>query len=198
MYAIIAEDPNDVECLKVLIKRLANDNSITIKGKGYGGCSIMLRKGKNELRSFKKEGYTHFIICYDKDKSIGKERYQQVIEEIIKPSGIRNGKNQSKVCILIPNEEMEAWILADLKAVSNVIPSWLPEEEYDNPESITSPKEKIINLSKINKPKLQPLYIYTTHNQKVMQHLDLNIVKKKCPSFRELADFIEQNQANYP
>jgi hypothetical protein len=31
-----------------------------------------------------------------------------------------------------------------------------------------------------------------------MKYLDLEIVKKKCPSFSELAQFIEKGITNYP
>ena len=46
MYSILAEDQNDVDCLKVLIKRLKNNDSEKIKGKGFKGCGNMLNKGK--------------------------------------------------------------------------------------------------------------------------------------------------------
>lgn len=43
MYGVLGEDKSDVATLKVLIRRLANDEKVSIKG--YDGCGEMLRKG---------------------------------------------------------------------------------------------------------------------------------------------------------
>jgi len=181
--------------LQILIKRLAKDNSISIKGAGFSSCTVMLNKGANVLNLWsQKKEYSKFIICYDRDKETAQKRYEEVIAKIIKPAGIKKAENS--ICILIPTEEIEAWILADIKAVSKVIPSWQPKNDYPNPEDILNPKETLTRLSRINKPK--PLYSHNTHNEKVMVYLDLSIVKSKCPSFAELVNFVEKDMANYP
>jgi hypothetical protein len=194
MYLVIAEDSSDFNCLKILIKRLANNNAISIAGKGYNCCGDMLNKGAALLRLYdKQKGYSKFIICYDRDKDPSQQRYEQVVVKIIKPAEINKSK---KICIVIPTEEIEAWILADIQAVSKVIPSWQPENKYPNPEEIANPKETLERLSRENKPK--PLYSHNTHNEQVMKHIDLDIVKKKCPSFVELTEFVEKDISNYP
>lgn len=193
MYGIIAEDNSDIECLKVIIKRLAKNDSLKIKHKGYKGCANMLRDGWKDLKAYSQLSYiTHFIVCYDKDDSKGQTRYEEVINKIIKPSGLKN----KKVCILIPIQEMEAWILADIESVTKVISSWKPAEKFQSPELIESPKEKLTKLSQTKSSK--PLYDYVTHNQQVFKHIDLEIVKKKCPSFAELYEFVKNDTANYP
>jgi hypothetical protein len=193
MYAILAEDSNDVECLKVLIKRLKNDKSLSIKGKGFGGCAKMLKDGKKQLDTYKALGFNRFIICYDKDKSTDNMRYNEIVASIIKPSKIQK---TDKICILIPTEEIEAWILSDLTSISKVISSWKPSETYAQPEHIKNPKEKLTKLSETKNSK--PLYIHTIHNSLVFEHINLDAIKKKCPSFIELSKFIENEEANYP
>lgn len=193
MYGIIAEDDSDIQCLKVLIKRIKQDSSLTIKGKGYKGCSHMLRKGFNQLKAYHKLGVTHFVICHDKDRATEQNRYNEVFDKVVKPSGIH--KSNNKICILIPTEEMEAWILADIEAVTKVIPLWKPSEKFTSPESIESPKEKLTKLSRTESSK--PLYNYVTHNQKVFEHIDLETVKNKCPSFAKLYEFVKNDVANY-
>jgi hypothetical protein len=194
MYAVIAEDANDFACLKVLIRRLANDQSVRIKGKGYAGCGDMLNKGKRDLQSYGQQGCHKFIICYDRDRDCAQKRYEEVIAKIIKPANIKNPHNL--ICILIPTEEIEAWILADIQAVSKIIPTWQPSQEYHQPETVNSPKEHLTRLSRDNRVK--PLYVYTVHNERILEHIDLDKVKKKCPSFVELAVFVESGTANYP
>lgn len=191
MYSVLAEDKNDVECLKVLINRLKKSDSEKIKGKGFSSCGNMLNKGKRELKQHEQRGCNKFIICYDRDDSTVDQRRQEVIRKIIEPSGIK----KDNICILIPVEEMEAWILADIVSVTKAIPSWKPNKEFSSPERVSSPKEELTRLSR--KERSKPLYNYATDNAKIFKHLDLEIIKKKCPSFRTLAKFIEENKSNY-
>lgn len=194
MYGIIAEDNSDIECLKVLIKRLADNHTLTIKGKGYKGCANLLRDGWNQLKVYEKSGINRFIICYDKDKATKQSRYEEIISKILKPSDIKKDKN--KICILIPTEEIETWILADIKAVTQIISSWQPSENFSSPEMVENPKEKLIKLSQIKNSK--PLYDYTTHNPKIFEKINLQTVKNKYPSFAELYEFVKNDTANYP
>ena len=194
MYSILAEDKSDVACLEVLIKRLKNNNSEKIKGKGFNGCGNMLNQGKRALKTHEQLGCNQFIICYDRDKDTVQQRYQEVISKIIKPSGIKIKKDN--ICILIPVEEIEAWILADIQAVSEVLPSWKPTQNFPSPESVINPKEKLKQLSQIKKSR--PLYDHETHNQDILKYVNLDTVKNKCASFRTLAKFIEENKSNYP
>lgn len=195
MYVVIAEASSDIDCLKILIRNLANNKSIPIEGKGFGSCGDMLNKGAKLLSFYGKQKESHkFIICYDRDKDSAQQRYEQVISKIIKPAEIKKAGNL--ICILIPTEEIEAWILADIKAVSKVFSSFQSKKEFLHPETVANPKETLESL--INKDKQRPLYTDTSDNKQIMEYLDLEIVKKKCPSFAELADFVENNIANYP
>ena len=68
MYAVIGEDDSDVEMLRVLMCRLANNKPLKIKLFGYSGCGEMLRKGAKQLQLFQKFGCTRFVVCYDADR----------------------------------------------------------------------------------------------------------------------------------
>lgn len=194
MYSVLAEDKNDVECLKVLIKRLKNNDSEKIKGKGFKCCGNMLNQAKRELKVHEQLGCNRFIICYDRDKESRQKRYNEVTAKIIKPAGIYKSKN--KICILIPTEEIEAWILADIASVSKAIKTWVPSKIFSSPEKVSNPKEELTRLSRTQRAR--PLYDYTKDNANIFKHLDLEILKKKCPSFKALADFIEHGTPNYP
>ncbi len=90
---------------------------------------------------------------------------------------------------MIPVQELEAWILADIESVANVIPSWRLKP-IDNPERIPSPKERLEKLSCGENKKQR--YYHATHNEMVAPHLDLATREKKCPSFRPLAAFVRK------
>lgn len=181
MFGVIGEDKSDVESLKVLIKRIASDNSLTVRTKGFSGCGEMLRKGASHIRLFERLGMSRFIICYDADGADPDERRNVAISRIAVPAGVTD------FCIVVPVQEIESWILADLSAVTNVILSWRPED-HGNPESVADPKEQIERMSRgANK---KPRYSHATHNPIVVRYLDLDKIYQKCPSFRPLRDFV--------
>ncbi len=119
--------------------------------------------------------------------------YKRVVSNIISSAKLKN----KLICILIPTEEIEAWILADMEAIVKVFPLFVPPKQpFFNPEKEPDPKEKIKGLLNKNKPR--PLYMDTNDNKKIIEELDLDEVKKKCPSFVELVQFVENDTANYP
>ncbi|EDN72911.1 hypothetical protein BGS_0398 [Beggiatoa sp. SS] len=195
MYGVLGEDKSDVATLKVLIQRLAREENVSIKTKGYNGCGEMLTKGGKQLKLFAKLGCNRFIVCYDADDDERENRYQEVVKRIIKKSGLTGLKTEEIICIVIPVQEIEAWILADIEAVTHIFQNWHPKP-ISNPESIDSPKEYLEKISRDSKKRLR--YNHATHNEKVAQYLDLEKVFKKCPSFNPLKELVESDFGNYP
>lgn len=184
MYGVIGEDQSDVETLKVLIRRLAINPKVSVFAKGYGGCGEMLRKGAAQLKLFSKKGAVRFIVCYDADRENPETRLKEARQKIW-DKAIANGIS-GECCIVVPVQELEAWILADLSAVSNVIKSWSPKD-IASPELVNDPKEYLERLSREHQ---KPKYIHAVHNQKIAVHLDLEKVAKRCSSFVPLVEFV--------
>ena len=184
MYGIIGEDDSDTQTLKVLVKRIADNPSLRVKTKSYNGCSKMLRKGAKDLKAFKDLNVTHFVVCHDADGSDPEPKRDLVMNKIVRPSGL-----DDECCIVIPVQELEAWILADIECVSNVFTSWKPQP-IDNPEAIPQPKEHLEKLSRDSNHR--PRYSHAVHNEKMAEHLNLDRVAEKCSAFRTLARFVKQ------
>jgi len=182
VYGILGEDESDVQTLKVLVKRLARNQSLTVKTKGYGGCAEMLRKGARQLRLFKRLKVKRFIVWHDADGPDPEPKRQLVMQRIVKPSGLKTG-----CCIVVPVQELEAWILADIECAVKIFPSWRPTP-IENPERIPSPKDYVERLSREGGQR--PRYSHATHNEKMASHLDLKKVAAKCPAFGVLAAFV--------
>ena len=53
MYGMIGEDESDIDTLKVIVRRLAANDRLPIKAKGYSGCAEMRRKGARQLQAFR-------------------------------------------------------------------------------------------------------------------------------------------------
>jgi hypothetical protein len=87
----------------------------------------------------------------------------------------------------VPVQELEAWIIADEEAIRKVIPS-LKIKAVQKPESIPNPKEW--SVGKSIKGRSKPLYVPAIHNVRVAEHIRLEILEKKCPSFSLLRRFV--------
>lgn len=192
MYGILGEDNSDVDTLKVLIRRLHDKNNLQktrIAGTGYQGAGELLKKGARGLKALSSQGCTRFIVARDADQKDIQELHAEVVGKIINPSKITG-----LICIVIPVQEIEAWLLADLCKAVNTFPSWTPSKDITNPESISKPKEEIIRL--ISKPNGKSLYNHTAHNQKLAEHISLELLAKRCPSFKPLEDLVIRGKGN--
>lgn len=192
MYGILAEDRSDVDVLQSLVQRIAaaagEKKSLTFKKKGYSGCSEMIRKGAIDIRLFVGMSVSRIIVCYDSDRCSPKERLKEVEEKILQKSGV-----QVESCIVVPVQEIEAWILADMDAVKHVLTAWKSvPKSHTNPESLNDPKEHLERLSKRHG---KPLYVHAIHNCKVAKHLNLDLIRERCPSFKSLYDFVHEKHA---
>lgn len=188
MYAVLGEDRSDVETLQELIFRIADNRRISIKKKGYSSCGEMLRKGARQLKAFHAIGCAKFIICYDSDRDCPEKRKKEIVDKVIKPSGVAG-----IFCALVPIQELEAWVLADILAVSNIITGWAPAKEITNPESIQDPKEYLEKLSRANQ---RPRYSHATHNPRIAKYLDLEKLRARCPSSEPLFEIIKNSKGN--
>lgn len=189
MYAILGEDTSDTETLKELVFRIAQNRSLTIKSKGYSSCGEMLRKGNRQLKLFQRLGAQRFIICYDADRDCPVARRQKIIDDIITPANF-NGI----FCALVPIQELESWILADIHAVQNIIKGWAPGKAISNPESINDPKEHLEKLSRTQQQR--PRYSHAIHNPQIAKHLNIATILAKCSSFKPLFDIVSQGVGN--
>ena len=174
--AILAEDRSDAETLAQLVKRHLNDDRLSIAKKGYGGCSAMVSKGARDIKAWSELGVSRFIICHDSDDISPADVREKVMDKIVRPSGAKAG-----CCVVVPVQEIEAWIIADNDAVTKVIPTFSFKSE-SSPEKISSPKEWLVKKSKASNGK--PLYSPVTFNESVAKYLRLDVVAKKCPSFK--------------
>jgi len=196
VYAIIGEDNSDVETLKVLVKRIAKTPNLSVRTKGYTGGPQLLERGAAQLNAYRELGCNRFIICYDCDNELPAERYKKIIDRIINKSDLRNSNSSESICALVPVQEIESWILADLSAVSKIISSWKPTACFSNPEVQESPKEELAKLSRNMQRK--PLYNHVVHNPRVAEHLKLDVLATKCPSSLPLFEVVLGHGGNVP
>lgn len=109
--------------------------------------------------------------------------HEKVRLAIVKPCGL-----EKSCCIVIPVQELEAWLLADLDAVRQVVKRFPPARNIASPELINDPKERLERMNA--DPRGKRSYDHARHNEKVAAHLDLERVRLKCPSYRPFEAFV--------
>lgn len=185
-YAVLGEDLSDAESLKVLIRRIACNDRLTVHTKGYGGCSELLRKGARDLDELSDGGYERFVVAYDADQQDPVARFAEARSCVVERSHVAS----SACCVVVPIQELEAWLLADVAALSKKWRGWEPKP-IANPELIRDPKEHLERLSRDSKRR--PRYSHATDNPWLAKQVNLALVEEKCPSFVVLADFVRAN-----
>lgn len=186
MFAIFAEDKSDFETLKRIIKRISGNERIQIRGKGFDGGSELLKDGAKSIRALSKiPGIKKFIVCHDADSCCNKKKTSEIYEKVIIPSGIED----RKILALVPTSMIESWILADINACRNIFRGMSLQKEIAQPESIRDAKDE---LARICRERTIPKYSNATHNQLIANHLDLQKVYQRCPSFRGLAQAVDE------
>jgi hypothetical protein len=186
MFAVLAEDRSDVDSLVILVKRICGKANATVLRKGFSGCGELCRKAWSHIKDFADKGATRFIVCHDSDGNDPEEVKKKVRESL----GAKIDVTENH-CIIVPVQELEAWIIADEEAINKVIPSLLIRQ-IARPETVPRPKEWLVNESRRGRSK--PLYVPTIHNAKVAANLDLRKVERKCPSFGDLVSFVSPSK----
>ena len=190
-YGIMGEDRSDVDALKIIIKRLADQYSLDTPAfhqKGYQGWAEMFVKGAAQLKLFERLRCNKIVICFDADGPQEKAhtRREKIRNELILPSQI----NVSISCFaLVPVQELEAWILADLHAVKKIITSFKLPKPFSSPERIASPKERLMKISRCPTTR-KARYCPAKDNERAAKYLDFRLVETKCPSFCGFVDFV--------
>lgn len=182
LIGVIAEEKNDYEVLYELTSKLLNESQFSFKHFFGHGCGKVRRKCSAWAQQLLSKGCHLLVVIHDLDKRDEAELRTQ-LESSIK------GFSFSKTIVLIPKEEIEAWLLSDINALKKVFKLKNTPSIPLNPESIDSPKEYLSRLVSRNS---QTDYLNTIHNRKIAKELDLNNLKRRCNSFRPYPKFLKQ------
>lgn len=180
---IIAEDYSDIDTLNILVKRISNTN-FSIKKYAAKGCAKLRRKCSKISLNWISQKVTHIIICHDSDCENPKKIKDLNRELKNKISNIPNHKKT--VCIVIPVQEIESWLLADIPNLKKRF-SGINIKDIPNPEKVNSPKEFI---EKASRKKCKPRYIHAIHNSELANNIDIDLIRNKCPNFLPFYKFV--------
>ncbi len=184
---LIVEDNSDFETFKKIISRITAKSNITYKKAIGNGCGKMKRKAESYAKNLALRGCNMIILVHDLDRNNLKQLKSE-LENCI------NSSPAEFNFVCIPIEEIEGWFLSDPQAIKNSFSLKRTPKLNSNPETISSPKEKIGEVIYQCSDKLK-IYLNTKHNEVLAENVSIEKMKDKCQSFREFYEFI--NNYNY-
>jgi hypothetical protein len=165
---IIGEDYTDVDCLKILINKIIADK-FDVKGCNAGGCGSMFNEQEmvRLASTLSARGCQYLLVVRDLDRNSITNELNDLNDTTLKlKKAVKNSPIANK-CIVIPIEELEAWLLSD---------------RHKNPQSIIDPKRYFKKLDRNYR---------TSKNAKIAEKIDISLIWNRCPSFRPLQEFIK-------
>lgn len=181
MIAVLAESKSDAEAIRSIVARIV-PASVGVGRKGYNGKGELQVKAAKQVAAYRTQGYQYFLICRDADV-VDPMQVEAVTNDFV--SAVFPGGFEADTCVVVAVQELESWLLADEAAIGTVIPS-LKLKAFAHPESLVDPKEILLGASRRNS---RPLYSCATHNPRVAACMNLDVVARKCPSFKRLVEF---------
>lgn len=179
---VIAEDKSDVEVVTEILSKYMPRNQFSVNHFVGNGCGKVKQKCDSWTKTLINRGCEHIFILHDLDKN-NESNLRKILEKKVHPNIFKNS------LIIIPIEELEAWLLSDSEAIKQVFSLPKAPKKITDCESIQSPKEYLENLVwKIGRKR----YLNTIHNKKISQFMSLeNLVR--CSSFTIFDKYICEN-----
>lgn len=182
--AIIAEDDTDCDAIRIIVHRILGED-ISIKKWASKGSGILKRKLSAKIKVLSQEGCNAFVIVRDLDRNPQNGSLNNELElrkELEKSISSFQGIHKH---ICIPIEELEAWFWSDSEVIKHIGRG--KGQAKVNPHTIPKPKEELQKLSigENRKPRYS-----TNMNADLAAMLNLDICADRCPSFKNLHEFL--------
>jgi hypothetical protein len=179
IIGIIAEDVSDIEVVTTLISKYVARNSFSVKKFVGNGCGKIKQKCDSWTDNLIRSGCQHVLIFHDLDRNDEKKLLAQLRKKV-------PAEKYSCTAIIIPIEELEAWLLSDKEAIAKAFQLNNAPNEIHNVEAIPSPKEY---LARLIWDLAKKRYLNTVHNRKISDHLLLKNLRK-CSSYKNFDDYM--------
>lgn len=177
---VIAEDNSDIEVVSEILAKYINVNDFTVKKFIGHGCGKLRNKCASWAKLLTKQGCSHILLFHDLDRHC-ETVLRKDLEDKIRLQGICDS------IVVIPIEEMEAWLLSDPEAIKSAFSLKSKPKNISDCEAISSPKEYLRNLVwSLGRKK----YLNTVHNKKIANLTSLNNLKR-CRSFKVLDEYLQ-------
>lgn len=179
---IIAEDDSDIEVLKYFASKLTSRRFSVSKFTGKG-CGPLKRKTSGWCKALIHKGCSSVVLVHDRDR-YDEKTLRHELERLIE------GVNMRMKVVVIPCEELEAWLLSDMRALKQGMNLATMPKAIHHPEIIDSPKEHIGKLVRSHSKNKSKQYVNTVHNLLIAKAISVSTISRRCPSFRHFERFV--------
>jgi len=179
---VLAEDNSDVEVIRELLQKVAKSRPFAVRSFVGHGCGKLRNKCHDWAHQLYLKGCAMLLLIHDLDR----RKLPALRTDLVKALG---NCSIAKHSIIIPVQELEAWLLCDANALKKTFSMKKLPKIPGNPEFINDPKEKLDALIWHCSGKTQR-YMNTIHNQKIAKHVEISELKK-CQAFLEFEKFIK-------
>lgn len=176
-FGIVVEGQYDEIVLKELIPKCLG-TACEIESRAWSTSGGVARKFCNSLNEFKYIGIEKAFVVRDSD---GKDPLSLIADMRAR---VGNRQYPFPVNLIVIVQELEAWLLADERAIAAVT-SRPVHRQADPIESIASPKERLKRI-------LSPTLIYTREVARTIASaiVDTDRLADRCPAFRSFRQHV--------
>ncbi|WP_288492314.1 DUF4276 family protein [uncultured Pseudomonas sp.] len=178
---VIAEDTSDIEVITEILSKHIEKSDFSIKKFVGRGCGKLKIKCGAWVDNLSAQGCSHILIFHDLDSNKEDELRKEINTRI-------NNCKFKETLIVIPTEELEAWLLTDAAAIKSTFTITQDIKIPGDVEKIKSPKEFLCKLIKRASNKN---YINTIHNKKIAEKLTTKSLST-CPSYRAFESYVNE------
>jgi Domain of unknown function (DUF4276) len=173
---ILAEEQNDVDVMSIVVRRMSPGTKIGVRQFLGHGCGKLRNKCRDWAQQLKNRGCSTLLLVHDLDRASLPELRATL-------SGILSPNPFAQSIILIPVEELEAWLMSDPNALKKAFSLKKIPKCPGNPETVANPKEMLRDLIWKESGK-EKRYRNTVHNARIAEHVALNALRR-CSIFRD-------------
>lgn len=177
---VIAEDNSDIEVVIEILAKYLIRNTFSVKKFVGNGCGKVKQKCDSWSKLLFKSGCEHVFLFHDLDKN-KEAKLRKLLELKLPPNDNPN------TLIVIPVEELEAWLLSDVDAIQKTFSLSKTPKKIDECEIVASPKE---HLTKMIWHSDKKRYVNTIHNKKICEKTSLENLRR-CSSFSGIDKYIK-------
>lgn len=181
IIGVIAEEYNDVEVLYEVTCKIIPKEAFSFRHFIGHGCGKIRRKCIAWATNLLQRGCTHLVVMHDLDRN-DKTSLRRDLEMAIAKVGF------DASLVLIPSEELEAWLLSDPQAIKATFKMRILPKIPKDTEGIASPKEFLAEIVTRNS---KTTYLNTVHNKRIAKNLGLSSIAR-CPSFLPYPEFLRK------